>query len=462
MMAQGRRIARPREASRTPLARAALRRAAALLLLATASLAAWAKPAGPQAAACPEPVPRDARCYTGQDDEGAFYWIAIPASWNQVLVMHAHGGPELGAPTLARGEEDLKRWAVMVKAGYAWAGSTYRRGGYGVTMAAEDTERLRRLFVQRFGAPKRTVLHGQSYGGGVAAKAAELYGPVPGSAAPYDGVLLTSGVLGGGGNAYEFRLDLRVVYQYVCQNHPRPDEPPYPLWQGLPEGSTMTRQELAARVRDCTGVGLPAAQRTPEQAARLKTILSVVRIPERTLLAHLQWATWLFQDLTQKRLGSRNPFGNEKVEYRGSPDDAALNRGVLRYAADPQAVAALAADSRPGGRLRLPVLTLHAIHDPTAFVELESSYREIVEAAGASQWLVQTFSDESDHSYLSDPEYPALMSALLQWIERGEKPTAENVAQLCATYEARYGVGCHLRPEYRSPPLSTRVPAGGR
>ena len=38
---------------------------------------------------------------------------------------------------LKRSEEDLKRWAVTVKAGYAWAGSTYRRGGYGVTMAAE-------------------------------------------------------------------------------------------------------------------------------------------------------------------------------------------------------------------------------------------------------------------------------------------------------------------------------------
>jgi len=409
---------------------------------------------GPQSAPCPDGVAPDARCYNGRDAEGALYWIAIPAEWNKVLVVHAHGGPELGTPTLARGAEDLQRWAVMVKAGYAWAGSTYRRGGYGVTVAAEDTERLRQLFVERFGKPRRTVLHGQSYGAGVAARAAELVGPPA-----YDGVLLTSGVLGGGNNAYEFRLDLRVVYQQVCRNHPKPDEPAYPLWQGLPPDSKLTRAELAERVKECTGVGLPAAQRTPAQVARLHTILSVVHIPERSLLGHLNWATWLFQDLTQKRLGGRNPFGNAKVVYSGSGDDAALNKQVQRYAADPQAVAALAADSRPTGRLKLPVLTLHAIHDPTAFVELESAYREIVDAAGASSWLVQAFSDESDHSYLGDPEYPALMTALLRWIDDGERPTPDGVAALCTANEARFGSGCKIRPEYRPAPLSSRVPA---
>jgi len=185
----------------------------------------------------------------------------------------------------------------------------------------------------------------------------------------------------------------------------------------------------------------------------------VVHLPERSLLGHLQWATWLFQDLTQKRLGNRNPFGNAQVAYRGSADDAALNKQVLRYPADPQAVAALAADSRPSGKLRLPVLTLHAIHDPTAFVELESAYREIVDAAGASSWLVQTFSDEAEHSYLGDPEYPALMTALLQWIDHGERPSPDSVARLCTGNEERFGAGCRFRPEYRPLPLSSRVPA---
>jgi alpha-beta hydrolase superfamily lysophospholipase len=432
--------------------------AAAALLLALAG-PAQAQAVPPQPRQCPTEVPSGAHCYTGLDDLGAFYWIAIPANWDrQVLVMHAHGGPaDTGPARLDRSEEDLKRWAVTVKAGYAWAGSTYRRGGYGVTMAAEDTERLRRIFVQQFGQPRRTLLHGQSYGGGVASKAAELYATVDGKRGPYDGVLLTSGVLGGGSRAYDFRLDLRVVYQAVCRNHPRPDEPQYPLWQGLPEGSKLTRAELAARVDDCTGVRKPAAQRTPQQQANLATILNVVKIPERSLVGHLNWATWLFRDLTQIRLGGRNPFGNIGAVYSGSTDDAALNAGVLRYAADPQARAALARDSDPDGRVNVPVLTLHAIHDPTAFVELESAYREVFERAGTAGLLVQTFSDEAEHSYLADAQYPALFTALLDWIDRNEKPTPQKVLALCHRFEPAFGAGCRIQPDYQPAPLASRV-----
>ena len=43
--------------------------------------------------------------------------------------------------------------------------------------------------------------------------------------------------------------------------------------------------------------------------------------------------------LVEHRTGGASPFGNRGVVYKGSPDDAALNAGVLRYQADPQAVA---------------------------------------------------------------------------------------------------------------------------
>jgi len=400
---------------------------------------------------CPAPVPADARCFFGEDGAGSFYWIALPAGWERgVLVLHAHGGPaDTGAARAERATEDLQRWAVTVKAGYAWAGSTYRRGGYGVTMAAQDTERLRGIFVKQFGAPRRTLLHGQSYGGSVAAKAAELHA--------YDGVLLTNGVLGGGTRAYDFRLDLRVVYQYFCNNHPRPEEPQYPLWMGLPADSKLTRAELASRVDECTGVRQPAAQRTAQQQAKLAAITGAVKIPERSLIGHLNWATWLFRDLTRLRLGGRNPFSNIGVVYQGSGDDAALNAAALRYAADPQAVAQLAQDSAPQGTVKAPVLTLHAIDDPTAFVELESLYRDVVHRAGHGDRLVQVFADEAEHSYMGESHYPAAFQALLDWIEHGDKPTPQKVAQLCAAFEAHHGKNCKIRPEYRPGMIDTRV-----
>ena len=248
---------------------------------------------------CPNGLPAGSRCLAGTDALGAHYLIALPAAWSGVLVLHAHGGPELGAPRADRTAQDLQRWAVVLRAGHAWAGSTYHQGGVAVRAAAEDTERLRQIFVQHIATPTRTVLHGQSWGASVAAMAADMFNAA-GSAKPggngkanpdtsgkpaYDAVLLTSGVLGGGSRSYDFRLDLRVVYQHLCGNHPRADEPAYPLWMGLPPGSPLTHAALAARVDACLGLRQPVALRTAQQQHTLQALLAVIRVPESALPA---------------------------------------------------------------------------------------------------------------------------------------------------------------------------------
>ena len=431
----------------------------------------------PQSAPCPAGVPAATRCLTGQDNAGAYYWIAVPAVWNQVLVMHAHGGPELGEPTAKRSADDLTRWAITVKAGYAWAGSTFRQGGVEVRAAGEDTERLRQIFVAHVAKPRLTLLHGQSWGAGVAAKLAEsLVENVAVNVAkdeakkdaektsrsssgesPYDGVLLTSGVLGGGTRSYEFRLDLRVVYQALCNNHPLPSEPQYPLWQGLPPGSKLTRAELAQRVNDCTGLNLEVTKRSAEQQRTLSSLLSVVRIPERSLMGHLNWGTWHFADVVFKRLNGGNPWGNVGAVYKGSDDDAALNAKVARYRADPAAVARFAADTDLIGRIKLPVLSAHAIDDPVAFVELQSAFFETQQRAGNTKNLLQVFTSESEHSYWSDPEYPALLAALQAWIDSGVKPSAQGISEACRQLVSTYAGGCHFDVNYEAPPLASRV-----
>jgi hypothetical protein len=147
-------------------------------------------------------------------------------------------------------------------------------------------------------------VHGQSWGGNVAAKVVETYGAA--KHGPYDGALLTSDVLGGGSRGYDYRVDLRVVYQYYCRNHPRPSEPQYPLREGLRADSTMTATGLRARLQECTGYASEPEERTAAQQRNLDDILAVTKIPERTLESHLRFATFTFRDIVHSRLGVRN------------------------------------------------------------------------------------------------------------------------------------------------------------
>jgi len=407
----------------------------------------------PAPAKCPDQLGAGAECWSGKDRNGAYYWIAKPKAWNQVLIVHAHGGPRLPTPQADSPIEDLVRFAVMVKAGYAWIGTAYRRGGYGVAMAVEDMDNSRLIFVDKIAKPRRIIAHGQSWGGNVAAKLDET----PSLARFYDGVLLTSGVLGGGTHGYDYRIDLRAVYNFYCRNHPRPDEPQYPLNIGLPANSTLSNADLQARIDECTGVQQPAAARSEAQKRNLANILAVTRIPERTLVSHMNWATFLFRDIVAKRLDGRAPFGNIGVQYRGASDDAALNAGVARLAADPQAVAKLAEDSDLSGRIALPTITLHAIDDPTAFVEHEARYRDSVAAAGKSDLLVQNFLDEHDHSYLTAPAYVAALEALLNWIDKGAKPTPAEIAAACQRHVKEFGERCNFVTDYKLQPYASRV-----
>lgn len=411
--------------------------------------ASAAPEAAPLAAACPDGLPTGARCWRGVDSAQAPYLIVMPALWSGVLVVHAHGGPFLGAPTAERADEDAKRWAITVQLGHAWAGSVFRQGGFAVTTAAEDTERVRQIFASHVAQPRRTLLHGQSWGAMVATRAAELY---PNR---WEGILLTSGVVAGP-TTYDFRLDLRVLYQHLCNNHPRPNEPAYPLWQGLPVGNPISNADLTQRAEECLGLRKPATQRSPEQAAKLKTIVDVIQVPEGAVLGHLSWGTFTLRDVVA-RSGGASPFGNEGVRYRGSANDEALNTTVLRYRADPAAAARFKADTDHQGRFAVPVLSAHGIRDSTVFAESQHTLRQRMQAAGTAERLVQAFVDSPEHSYWGDAHYPPLFEALLRWVESGEKPSPNSITQRCRALRSADPQACRFEPGHQPQPLASRI-----
>ena len=114
-------------------------------------------------------------------------------------------------------------------------------------------------------------------------------------------------------------------------------------------------------------------------------------------------------------------------------------------------------EADPSGNIDVPVLTVHAVDDPIAFVELESHFRDVMTHAGRADRLVQVFTADREHSYLSSPAYATVMAVLVDWFERGVKPTPASIAARCPSFEAEVGAGCRFLPDYQPAPLDSRV-----
>ena len=410
----------------------------------------------PGTIACPEAVAEIAVCYSAKLESGAYVLAAMPKRWNGNLIVFAHGGPSLEAATAASSKGDLAKYAVEVERGFGWVASSYRRAGYGVAMAAADTDDARKFFIARIAKPKRTLVHGASYGGLVAAKLVESFAKNPDGSLNYDGAFLNSGLVSGAAVGYEFRADLRVVYQYYCNNLPRPGEQQYPLWLGIPADSKMTVKDMESRVEECTGVSKMAAERTELQKRNLANIVGVMGFSERMLTRHMQSAVFMFRDVAARITKGRSAFTNIGILYQGSSDDAALNRGVARFDLERAARDALKADGQPTGTLPIPMVAIHSINDPQVVVEVESAYRDVVRSAGNADRLVQAYTDENQHTGQSAPEIVAGIEMLLQWIEMGYKPDAAIIAEVCEQMRSGFDGPCRYHPDFQPKAYGTK------
>ena len=108
----------------------------------------------------------------------------------------------------------------------------------------------------------------------------------------------------------------------------------------------------------------------------------------------------------------------------------------------------------------MPVLSIHSINDPQVAVEVQSAYRDAVHAAHNGDRLVQAYTDENEHTGQSGPELAAALDALMQWIDKGAKPTPQSVAARCEQLLMTFDGPCRYHPEYAPKPYSTRYARG--
>ena len=156
-------------------------RAAASLLALTLVAGRASADVSPTISACPPAARAGTACYVGQDPNGAHYLIAIPENWNRVLVMHARGGPYQEHP--GRSEARRMRRVGLYGCRKAMPTRPHSTGAAGSRIdGRRGYENLRRYFVKTFGAPRRTIMHGQSWGRSRWCQVIELYGTVRGPA----------------------------------------------------------------------------------------------------------------------------------------------------------------------------------------------------------------------------------------------------------------------------------------
>jgi hypothetical protein len=413
-------------------------------------------------AQCPPGVPPGTNCVAGVDAHGAFFLISVPANYNGRLVLWNHGYTLARPAPLTAG--DLGVGLFALGQGFAAAASSFRPdaiglGGWQVRDAAEDTENLRQRFAQLVGQPRKTYIVGASEGGLITAETVERFARDEEGRLNYDGALPLCGPVAGGEANWCGGFDLRVVYQYYCHNLPRPSEVQYPLYFGLAPNNTLTTQDVAARVNECTGVLQPPPTRTPQQVRNLANILGVAKIPESFLITDIEFGTFGLQELTLIRTNGLSPVTNFGVEYRGSDDDTALNAGVVRTAFNPGAIAWLNGAYNPTGDVEIPTITMHTIGDGLVIVENEHEYREEFIEERDRRNLFQVYTNADGHCQFSNSELAAAFDALVNWVEKKRRPTKEGVIAACAQFQTVFGDACNINPTFRPGEFEARIPA---
>jgi len=325
---------------------------------------------------------------------GAAFRIEIPEKWNKGLVMYAHGYAPAGSPA---GNPDGPRARalreVFLSRGFAFAESAYSAGGWAVKEGIEDTEAVRRHFVAKYGRPAETYITGHSMGGHITVATIERYPEA------YNGAMPMCGPLGAATDFMNHGVfDMLVTFEYF-----------FPGAIGSPYEPSA---ETAARVR-------ASLQANPEKAARYA--LHFER-PVDQLPGVLAFFQVIAGELKQRAGGE--PFDNNNRIYTGFGEDAALNRGVKRFTANPAAREYLRQYFSPTGRTADPVLAIQTVADQLVLGRDVTAYEVLATRWNAQDRFVVRFVDAVGHCNFTPAQTGGAFDALLLWVHEGKRPAA--------------------------------------
>lgn len=340
---------------------------------------------------------------TGQVAEGAFsvcgadlphqnsaavYRICRPPWWwnrNGDLVIWAHGFVEPSEPVAIPEDQLCIPGSICIPdvvnfLGYDFATTSYSKNGLAVQEGIADVVELVDLYAAQYGQPNNVYLVGASEGGIITALSLERYPQV------FDAGLATCGPVGDFPGQINYFGDFRAVFDY--------------FFPGLVPGSPINiPPSLIADWDNYYDTTVLPVLQDPANRDLVRQLVRVTRIPYdvndlaatvEQSISEVLWYNIVATNDATVVLGGQ-PFDNVNRVYSGSNDDAALNAGVARYAADPAAVQAMQSLYQTSGSLINPVVTLHTRLDQQVPYRHEVLYLQKTMQSGAWPTLHQNF-----------------------------------------------------------------------
>lgn len=313
------------------------------------------------------------------------YVVCMPptGSYNGDMILFAHGYIAQGSPEPATWLSQLvlpdgtALPALLNGKGFGFAASSFSTDGLAVLPGIQDTKALINV-IRALNIPvQKYFVTGASEGGLVAAKSIE---DDPGS---YAGALAVCGPIGSFQKQLNYFGDVRVLFDYffpgvlTSAGGSAIDIPPALIQNWSTEYEPAV---IAALNSD------PLATLQLVSTAQIE--IGLTPSNAASAIAQLLWYNVFATGNAQSILGG-NPYDNTSTVYRGSFDDARLNRLVERYTATGTALGNIASYYETKGLLQDPLVTLHTVADPTVPFWQEPLYAAKVQRQGSASVLVE-------------------------------------------------------------------------
>lgn len=377
---------------------------------------------------------------------GVTYRIKVPENWNGKLLMYAHGYSRSDPPTLVPFEIEIISGSILEEGlldrGYALAASSYSNEGWAVKEGIEDTKHLTIFFEKHLGKPDLTILWGSSMGSTVTLKSIEKHPDI------YDGAIVLSHI--GAGTSLTFDMTLAIALAYdVALGWPKSWGSVGDVHDNL-DFETKVVPVLMEQVYafDSDPESNPFYPLNPANFGKFEFLRLVNHLPfEGFYNGEIPLNLWLFGDMffatgaraeLEARAGgpvaqnlnhtyTLSDYDKGYLAYLGVNADKLLStmneQTVIE--ADQSARNYLIKYADFTGKLERPVLTLQPKGDGMTVPANSTVYQGTVEASGASDLLVQTYTEGNMHVVFTPEQVYAAFEAMEYWLDTGIRPDSD-------------------------------------